>query len=99
MTRAKWVDKYQDGDWYCSDCGAVVEKDEQLNHYWAHCYHCGAQMFDPYNIDWYPQPRVSIPSQKKHTKQEAIETLQKCGVLTAKGELVEAYKDIFMASF
>lgn len=40
----RWEDKYGDGDWHCSKCGAIVEKDEQGRHYWARCYHCGAKM-------------------------------------------------------
>ena len=39
-----WVDTYNDGDWHCSECGAIVEKDEQTRHYWQRCYHCGAKM-------------------------------------------------------
>ncbi len=39
-----WEDKYNDGDWHCSVCGAIVEKDEQNRHNWNRCYHCGAKM-------------------------------------------------------
>ena len=39
-----WEDKYNDGDWHCSVCGAIVEKDEQKRHNWYRCYHCGAKM-------------------------------------------------------
>lgn len=39
-----WEDKYKDGDWHCSVCGAIVEKDEQKRHNWYWCYHCGAKM-------------------------------------------------------
>lgn len=39
-----WKDKYNDGDWHCSVCGAIVEKDEQKRHNWYRCYHCGAKM-------------------------------------------------------
>ena len=39
-----WEDKYGDGDWHCSVCGAIVEKDEQNRHNWNRCYHCGAKM-------------------------------------------------------
>lgn len=38
------LDTYNDGDWHCSECGAIVEKDEQIRHYWQRCYHCGAKM-------------------------------------------------------
>lgn len=40
----RWLDTYNDGDWHCSECGAIVEKDEQIRHYWQRCYHCGAKM-------------------------------------------------------
>lgn len=40
----RWIDRYHNGNWYCSNCGAVVEKDEQDNHNWYFCYHCGAKM-------------------------------------------------------
>ena len=30
--RCRWEDRYNNGDWHCSNCGAVVEKDEQINH-------------------------------------------------------------------
>lgn len=40
----RWLDTYNDGDWHCSECGAIVEKDEQIRHYWQRCYHCGARM-------------------------------------------------------
>ena len=40
----KWIDQYGDGDWHCSRCGAIVEKDEQRRHNWYRCYHCGAKM-------------------------------------------------------
>jgi len=40
----RWLDTYNDGDWHCSKCGAIVEKDEQIRHYWQRCYHCGARM-------------------------------------------------------
>lgn len=39
----KWIDQYQDGDWHCSCCGAIVEKEEQTLHNWYFCYHCGSQ--------------------------------------------------------
>ena len=42
--RAKWIDKYKNGDWHCSACGAIVEKDEQARHWWNCCYHCGSLM-------------------------------------------------------
>ena len=42
--RGKWIDQYQDGDWHCSCCGAIVEKEEQILHNWYFCYHCGADM-------------------------------------------------------
>ena len=44
IKRAKWVDRYNDGDWHCSNCQAIVEKNEQDNHNWNYCYHCGARM-------------------------------------------------------
>ena len=40
----RWLDTYNDGDWHCSECGAIVEKDEQIRHNWQRCYHCGAKM-------------------------------------------------------
>lgn len=45
---ARWEDTYKDGDWHCSNCGAIVEKDEQINHNWYCCYHCGAKMENPF---------------------------------------------------
>ena len=45
---ARWEDTYKDGDWHCSNCGAIVEKDEQINHSWYYCYHCGAKMENPF---------------------------------------------------
>lgn len=45
---AKWQDTYNDGDMHCTNCGAIVEKDEQLNHNWYYCYHCGAKMENPF---------------------------------------------------
>lgn len=42
----KWVDQYQNGDWHCSCCGAIVEKEEQMLHNWYFCYHCGAEMVE-----------------------------------------------------
>lgn len=44
VRHAHWEDKYDDGDWHCSACGAIVEKDEQNRHNWNRCYHCGAKM-------------------------------------------------------
>ena len=44
VTNGEWVDQYNDGNWHCSKCGAIVEKDEQINHNWYFCYHCGAKM-------------------------------------------------------
>ena len=41
---ARWEDTYHDGDWHCSKCGAIVEKDEQDRHNWFYCYHCGSPM-------------------------------------------------------
>lgn len=41
---AHWEDTYHDGDWHCSKCGAIVEKDEQSRHNWFYCYHCGSPM-------------------------------------------------------
>lgn len=39
-----WVDKFGNGDLYCSECGAVMEKHEHINHNLYYCYHCGAKM-------------------------------------------------------
>lgn len=47
-TNGEWVDQYDDGNWHCSKCGAIVEKDEQINHNWYFCYHCGTKMNAPY---------------------------------------------------
>lgn len=44
VKHGRWIDQYGDGDWHCSQCGAIVEKDEQIRHYWRRCYHCGAKM-------------------------------------------------------
>ena len=44
VRHGQWIDKYNDGDWHCSACGAIVEKDEQNRHNWYRCYHCGAKM-------------------------------------------------------
>lgn len=40
----RWEDKYNDGNWHCSRCGAIIEKNEQDLHNWYWCYHCGARM-------------------------------------------------------
>ena len=40
----RWIDKYGDGDWHCTRCGAIVEKHEQDYRNWYFCYHCGAKM-------------------------------------------------------
>ena len=42
--KAEWKDRFNDGDWHCSNCGAIIEKDEQNRHYWVYCYHCGRRM-------------------------------------------------------
>ena len=42
--KAEWKDRFNDGDWHCSNCGAIIEKDEQKRHYWVYCYHCGRRM-------------------------------------------------------
>ena len=34
----------EEGDWHCSVCKAIIEKDEQSRHYYKYCYHCGAKM-------------------------------------------------------
>lgn len=44
IRHGRWEDKYDDGNWHCSVCGAIVEKDEQDRHHWNRCYHCGAKM-------------------------------------------------------
>lgn len=63
VTFGHWEDKYDDGDWHCSVCGAIVEKDEQNRHNWNRCYHCGARMSDTFSqssgIDctWYTEDK------------------------------------------
>ena len=42
VTHAEW--EYDGADRRCSNCGAIVEEDEWLNHNWYYCYHCGAKM-------------------------------------------------------
>ena len=42
--KGKWIDRYNNGDWHCSICNAIVEKDEQTYRNWYYCYHCGADM-------------------------------------------------------
>lgn len=44
IKHGKWIDKYGDGDWHCTRCGAIVEKHEQDYRNWYFCYHCGARM-------------------------------------------------------
>ena len=44
VKHGRWVDRYNDGDWHCSICGAIVEKEEQTYRNWYWCYHCGAKM-------------------------------------------------------
>ena len=44
VKHGKWIDRYNDGDWHCSICGAIVEKEEQTYRNWYWCYHCGAKM-------------------------------------------------------
>lgn len=44
VRHGKWIDKYGNGDLYCSECGAVMERDEHVNHNLYYCYHCGARM-------------------------------------------------------
>jgi len=44
VKHGRWVDKYGDGDWHCTCCGAIVEKHEQDYKNWYFCYHCGAKM-------------------------------------------------------
>ena len=44
IKHGKWIDKYGDGDWHCTRCGAIVEKHEQDYRNWYFCYHCGAKM-------------------------------------------------------
>lgn len=48
VKHAKWEDQYKDGDWHCTNCGAIIEKDEQIRHNWYFCYHCGAIMRKPF---------------------------------------------------
>lgn len=40
-------DREHPEDWHCSNCGAIVEKDEQHWHNWYYCYHCGKKMLEP----------------------------------------------------
>ena len=40
----RWIDRYNNGDWHCSVCQAIVEKEEQNYHDWRYCYHCGSKM-------------------------------------------------------
>ena len=40
----KHSDRGYPKDWHCSNCGAIVEDDEQHYHNWNYCYHCGAKM-------------------------------------------------------
>lgn len=56
-----WEDKYGDGDWHCSVCAAIVEKDEQNRHNWNRCYHCGAKM-DLLEPMVYPQVEGITPT-------------------------------------
>lgn len=44
VKHGRWVDRYGDGDWHCTCCGAIVEKHEQDYKNWYFCYHCGAKM-------------------------------------------------------
>lgn len=44
VKHGQWIDKYGDGDWHCSCCGAIVENHEQDYRNWYFCYHCGAKM-------------------------------------------------------
>lgn len=44
VLHGRWIDKYGNGDLYCSECGAVMEKHEHINHNLYFCYHCGANM-------------------------------------------------------
>ena len=44
VEHGQWIDKYGDGDWHCTRCGAIVEKHEQDYRNWYFCYHCGARM-------------------------------------------------------
>ena len=44
VRNGEWKDRYNNGDWHCTVCGAIVEKDEQRRHNWYRCYHCGAKM-------------------------------------------------------
>ena len=47
---ANWIcnDEEHPKDWHCSNCGAIVEEDEQDRHNWDYCYHCGFKMKMPY---------------------------------------------------
>lgn len=44
VRHGRWIDKHGNGDLYCSECGAVMEKHEHINHNLYYCYHCGAKM-------------------------------------------------------
>ena len=43
LKNGKW-ETDEEGDWHCSECKAIIEKDEQSRHYYKYCYHCGAKM-------------------------------------------------------
>lgn len=47
---AQWIVdplKYGDDDIHCSFCGAIIERNEWLNHRFYYCYHCGTKMKNP----------------------------------------------------
>ena len=44
VKKAEWIKGFKDGSWHCSNCKAIVEKEEQDNHNWIYCYHCGCLM-------------------------------------------------------
>lgn len=44
---SEWIvdeKKYGEDNLHCKKCGAIVEKDEEARHFWAHCYNCGRKM-------------------------------------------------------
>lgn len=45
---ASWQDTLRNGDLHCTNCGAIIEKEEINNHNWYYCYHCGYKMINPY---------------------------------------------------
>lgn len=47
VKHGRWIRDYEEGDYHCSVCNAIVESvdsDEWYRHYWRYCYNCGAKM-------------------------------------------------------